>query len=220
MGTTVHTCFLFLIWYAGWLIPLPALSFGGSCRHNKSAAHSTPVCSAGMVHTYDLAQLCGSLQTLEGGATSVRFIDSMPPPASVAISVLDGAGVAIVVGVVLSTIATSSASAAPSSASAITSLLRLCSRAHCVLALRSSGVLVAPEVGPAVFEVRPAGSLLLPYRACLVAFAFSAHLLLNAKWFPLQLGHFSCVWLQREPCFALHPTMLHLWVLVQCGPEP
>jgi hypothetical protein len=37
--------------------------------------------------------------------------------------------------------------------------------------------------------------------------------------FPLQLGHFSCVWPQREPSFALNPATLHLWVLVRCGPE-
>jgi hypothetical protein len=75
------------------------------------------------------------------------------------------------------------------------------------------------EVGPAVFEVRRAASVHLHFLDCLVASVFFVHLLLNAMWFPLQLGYFSCVWPQRKPSFALRPTMLHLWVLVRCGPE-
>jgi len=57
MSTAVHTLCLFLMSYATWLIPLPALSLGGSCRLTTSAFRSTPVSSAAMAHTYDLAQL-------------------------------------------------------------------------------------------------------------------------------------------------------------------
>lgn len=40
------------------------------------------------------------------------------------------------------------------------------------------------------------------------------HLLLNEMWLPLQLGHFSCVWPQGEPCFVMHAATLRLWVLL------
>jgi len=56
-------------------------------------------------------------------------------------------------------------------------------------------------------------------RATLAASVIFAHLLLNAMWFPLLLGHFSSVWLRSDPCFAVHPTTLQLWSLVQWWPE-
>ena len=143
----------------------------------------------------------------------------MPVPAAVAVPVADGAGVAVVVGIILSASVTSSASTPPSSASALSSSLPPLSPHSGALTPRPSTVLFAPEVGLVVCVVRPAGSLLLLSPASLVASALFAHLLLSAMCFPLQLGRFSCVWPQREPCFALHPTTLHLSVLVRCGPD-
>jgi len=40
-----------------------------------------------------------------------------------------------------------------------------------------------------------------------------AHCPLYAIWFPLQCGHFSCVWQHDVPYFDMHPATLHLWVL-------
>jgi len=58
LHTTVHTLFLFPIWYAKWLILIPSLSLGGFCSHTTSAFCSTHGLSTAMVHTYDLAWLC------------------------------------------------------------------------------------------------------------------------------------------------------------------
>jgi hypothetical protein len=143
----------------------------------------------------------------------------MVAPAAIAVPVVDGAGVAVLVGVVLSTRVTSSASALSSSELGISSSVPPLSPAHGAPALRPSAVLFPTEVGPAVCVVHSVGSLLLLSRASLVASAIFVHLLLNAMWFPMNLGHFSCIWPQREPCIALHPTTLHKWVLVRFGPK-
>jgi len=58
LDTTIQTIFLFLMSYATWLIPLPALPHSGSCRHTTCGFRSTPVSSAAMAHSYDLALLC------------------------------------------------------------------------------------------------------------------------------------------------------------------
>jgi len=143
----------------------------------------------------------------------------MPVPATVVVPVRGGVGIAIVVGIALSVIVTSSASPPYSSASAISSPLPPLSPTSSALVLWPSAVLFAPEVGPGVCVVHPAGSLLLRSHLSLVASTLFAHLLLNVMWFPLQFGRLYCVWLQREPCLTVPPTMLHLWVLVRCGPE-
>jgi hypothetical protein len=54
----VQTLFFLHISYAEWLIPISPHSVGGSCKHTTSTLHSTPVASAAIVHSYDLAQLC------------------------------------------------------------------------------------------------------------------------------------------------------------------
>jgi len=126
----------------------------------------------------------------------------MPVPIAVAVPVAVGAGIAIVVGIVLPAIVTSSASISPFSASAISSLLLPLSAPSGPLAIRLSAVLFAPEVIPIVWVVSPASPLLLLSGASLVASAFFGHQLLNAMWFPLQLGHFSCVWERALLCNA------------------
>ena len=133
--------------------------------------------------------------------------------------VANGAGIAIVVGFVLFSCVMSSASAPPLHASDLSNSVPPISPPSGAVALEPSAVLVVAEVGPAVYMVRLAGSLLLHSHASLMAFTFFAHLLLNAMWFPLQLRSFSCVWPQRECFFAMHPTMLHIWVLVPCNSE-
>lgn len=154
-----------------------------------------------------------------GGGTPIPFLGSVPAPRAIAVPDADGAGVAFLVGVRLCPVVMSTASATPSSASAIST-----SRAHLspppsALAHRRCAVWYAPEIGPIVFVVHPAGVLLLLSRGSLVPSSFFAHLLLNAMLFQLQLEHFSCVWLHREPCCVLHPTTLNLWVLVRSSPE-
>jgi len=143
----------------------------------------------------------------------------MPVPADVSVAGADSAGVAIVVGVELSTTVMSFASAPPSSTSATSQSLRPLAPLPGALALRPSAVQFTHDVGPAVFVVRLYTSLLLLPRASLVACAVFAYLLLTAIWIPAQLGSFSCVYLRREPCVAMHATILHFWVLVWSGPE-
>jgi len=152
-------------------------------------------------------------------ATPGPFLDSLPVSAAVAVPYADSAGISSVVVVVLSTSVLSSASTPSASASAISSWRPPPSPPSAALALGPSKVLIAYVVGPAVIVVHPAGSLILLSCASLVASAFFAHLLLNVMWFSWQLGHFFCVWPQREPCFAMYPTILYLLVLVWCGPE-
>jgi hypothetical protein len=117
----------------------------------------------------------------------------MAVSAAVVVSVVDTPGVAIVVGVVLSTIVMSSASTPFSSASSIFSSLPHLYPPTGALVLRPIAVLFTPKVGPVVFMVCPAGSHLLLSSASLVATAGFVHLLLNAMWFPFLLGHFSRV---------------------------
>jgi len=54
----VETHCVFLILYAEWLIQIPRVSLGGSCKHTTRALRLTPVSSAATVHSYDHAQLC------------------------------------------------------------------------------------------------------------------------------------------------------------------
>jgi hypothetical protein len=60
----VQTLFLFLILYAEWLIPIPSVSRGDSCKHSPSALGSTRVSNATIVHSYHLAQLCWITQII------------------------------------------------------------------------------------------------------------------------------------------------------------
>jgi len=154
-----------------------------------------------------------------GAANPVLFFHSTPVSTTVTIPEVDVCALTIVIGVMLSPIVTSTASTPPSSASAISTSLPALYYSSGAVDLRSSAVLFAPFVGPVVGAFCPAGSYLLLPRSSLVVFSIFAHLLLNAMWFPLQSGHFSCVWPQREPCCAIHPTTLYLWKLVQYGPE-
>jgi len=68
---TLTIQFLFLILYAGWLIPIPPLSHCGSCMHPTSALRLTHICSAAMVQSYDLAQCCWV--TVGMGSRGSRF---------------------------------------------------------------------------------------------------------------------------------------------------
>lgn len=115
-------------------------------------------------------------------------------PAAIVVSFVIGACVADVIAVVLSAIETPCASTSHSSASAISSSLAPPAPPSGALALRLRSVLFALEVGPQVCMVSPTISLLLLIHASLVASTFFEHLLLNAVWFPLQLGHFYFVW--------------------------
>ena len=67
----VQTLFHFLISYAELLIPIPSISLGGSCKHTTSALRLTPISSATMVHSYDLAQLCWITRII--GSQGTRF---------------------------------------------------------------------------------------------------------------------------------------------------
>jgi hypothetical protein len=130
----------------------------------------------------------GSLCILRGRATPNALLYSIPDDSAVAIAVKDGDGVAlaIVLGVVHSTILTSSVSFPHSVASVISTSLALLSPPPGALAIRSSAVLVGAAAGLAVFGVRPAGALLLHSHSSLVASIFSSHLLLNAMLCPMQ----------------------------------
>ena len=70
----IQIVLLFLISYSEWLIPISALSFSGSRKHTTSALSLTPISSAAMVHSYDLAQLY--CKTLINGSQGSRFSHS------------------------------------------------------------------------------------------------------------------------------------------------
>jgi len=127
--------------------------------------------------------------------------------------------VVVVVNVALWAIVMSSSPASYTLVSAISSSLRRLSAHPSATACGPSVILFDPVAAPAAFVVHPAGHLLHFSHVAPVTSIFIVHLLLNTMRFPLQLGHFSCVWPQRAPCCAVHPTTLHLGSLVRCTPE-
>jgi len=76
LHTAVQTLFLCLISYAVCLISNQFLSLGGSCKHTTSARRSTPVSSAAIVHSYDLAQLCWIAPII--GCRSSHWMPQLP----------------------------------------------------------------------------------------------------------------------------------------------
>lgn len=97
--------------------------------------------------------------------TTILILGSMLVPVAVTVVVADGARIAIVVGIVLSAIVTSSASTPPSTAWTISSTLLPLPLPCYARTLRPTTVLFTPEVGPMVSVVRSAGSLPLLSRA-------------------------------------------------------
>jgi len=84
LRTAIESLFRFLISYPEWLIPIPPLSLGGSCKHTTSALRSTPIFSAAMVHSYDLAQLCWITPIIgsQGSRFGIHFDISRGPDRS------------------------------------------------------------------------------------------------------------------------------------------
>jgi len=88
-----------------------------------------------------------------------------------------------------------------------------------VSARQPSVILFVSVAAPPAFMVRPVSSLLLFFPATLVTSIIFTPFLLNAMWFPQQLGHCSCVWPNRAPCFELHTRTLQLWSMLRWGSE-
>jgi len=73
LHSAIHILILFLMSYGEWLIPHPAFSLSGSCRHTTSTIHSTIVSSTAMAHTYDLAELYW-IGFNTGGGSNLRSV--------------------------------------------------------------------------------------------------------------------------------------------------
>ena len=105
-----------------------------------------------------------------------NWVDCRSPFSASLLAIAKLVSMFVVIGIVLSTIVTSSATTPLSSASANSSSFPPLYPPSGGLTLRASAALLTPEVGLVVCMIRPAGSLLLPYGVSLVACTFFAHL--------------------------------------------